>query len=142
MDENTGLQKLGKRNEKLWKRVTVLSNDWNSQSNAEKWRSSWADMCNQYIAPENQIDHRSFKRQGIERIPTIHEGYAARQMERRGIVSERMAEPNHFQTERYCFGNRKKADGTKGQFNESEDALWRKKYCKTNFQYWKRCSHL
>ena len=90
MDENTGLQKLGKRNEKLWKRVTVLSNDWNSQSNAEKWRSSWADMCNQYIAPENQIDHRSFKRQGIERIPTIHEGYAARQMERRGIVSERM----------------------------------------------------
>ena len=48
MDENTGLQKLGKRNEKLWKRVTVLSNDWNSQSNAEKWRSSWADMCNQY----------------------------------------------------------------------------------------------
>ena len=44
--------------------------------------------------------------------------------------------------ERYCFGNRKKADGTKGQFNESEDALWRKKYCKTNFQYWKRCSHL
>lgn len=90
MDENTGLQKLGKRNEKLWKRVTVLSNDWNSQSNAEKWRSSWADMCNQYLAPENQIDHRSFKRQGIERIPTIHEGYAARQMERRGIVSERM----------------------------------------------------
>lgn len=84
MDENTGLQKLGKRNEKLWKRVTVLSNDWNSQSNAEKWRSSWADMCNQYLAPENQIDHRSFKRQGIERIPTIHEGYAARQMERRG----------------------------------------------------------
>ena len=38
--------------------------------------------------------------------------------------------------------NGKKADGTKGQFNESEDALWRKKYCKTNFQYWKRCSHL
>ena len=25
-----------------------------------------------------------------ERIPTIHEGYAARQMERRGLVSERM----------------------------------------------------
>lgn len=90
MDENTGLQKLGKRNEKLWKRVTVLSNDWNSQSNAEKWRSSWEDMCNQYLAPENQIDHRSFKRQGIERIPTIHEGYAAKQMERRGLVSERM----------------------------------------------------
>ncbi|MCQ5056397.1 MobA/MobL family protein, partial [Agathobaculum butyriciproducens] len=44
----------------------------------------------QYLAPENQIDHRSFKRQGIERIPTIHEGYAAKQMERRGLVSERM----------------------------------------------------
>lgn len=30
------------------------------------------------------IDHRSFKARGIERIPTIHEGYASREMEKRG----------------------------------------------------------
>ena len=37
IDPATGLQKIGKRNEKLWKRVTVFANDWNDQSNAEKW---------------------------------------------------------------------------------------------------------
>lgn len=90
IDPVTGLQKLGKRNEKLWKRVTVLANDWNDQSNAEKWRQSWADMCNLYLLPEQRIDHRSFERQGVEQVPTIHEGYVARQIERRGEVSERM----------------------------------------------------
>lgn len=90
IDPATGLQKLGKRNEKLWKRVTVLANDWNDQSNAEKWRQSWAEMCNLYLLPEQRIDHRSFERQGLEQVPTIHEGYVARQMERRGEVSERM----------------------------------------------------
>ncbi len=90
IDPVTGLQKIGKRNEKLWKRVTVLANDWNDQSNAEKWRQSWADMCNLYLLPEQRIDHRSFERQGLEQVPTIHEGYVARQMERRGEVSERM----------------------------------------------------
>lgn len=30
------------------------------------------------------IDYRSFKARGIERIPTIHEGYASREMEKRG----------------------------------------------------------
>ena len=90
IDPVTGLQKLGKRNEKMWKRITVLANDWNDQSNAEKWRQSWADMCNLYLPKEQRIDHRSFERQGLEQIPTIHEGFVARQMERRGEVSERM----------------------------------------------------
>lgn len=90
IDPATGLQKIGKRNEKMWKRVTVLANDWNDQSNAEKWRQSWADMCNFYLSPEKQIDHRSYERQGVEQIPTIHEGYVARQMEQRGEISERM----------------------------------------------------
>ena len=90
IDPATGLQKLGKRNEKMWKRITVLANDWNDQSNAEKWRQSWADMCNLYLAADKQIDNRSFERQGLEQIPTIHEGFVARQMERRGEVSERM----------------------------------------------------
>jgi len=36
-----------------------------------------------------RIDHRSFERQGIDLIPTIHLGAAASQMERRGIHTER-----------------------------------------------------
>ena len=36
-----------------------------------------------------RVDHRSYKRQGIEKIPTIHMGPAASQMERRGIATEK-----------------------------------------------------
>ncbi|MGU9537262.1 MobA/MobL family protein, partial [Proteus mirabilis] len=57
------------------------------RSNAEIWRKSWAESCNQYLAPENKIDHRSYERQGVEQIPTIHEGHVAREM---GDRSERV----------------------------------------------------
>ena len=36
-----------------------------------------------------RIDHRSYKRQGVDKIPTVHMGPAASQMERRGIVTEK-----------------------------------------------------
>ena len=32
-----------------------------------------------------RIDHRSYKEQGIDLIPTIHEGYEVRAMEKKGI---------------------------------------------------------
>jgi hypothetical protein len=38
---------------------------------------------------ETRIDHRSYVRQGIEQIPTVHLGVAAFQMERRGVRTER-----------------------------------------------------
>lgn len=66
--------------------------DWNEQSKAELWRSSWAELANKYLeknAIEERIDHRSFERQGAEQIPTIHLGVAASQMERKGIETER-----------------------------------------------------
>lgn len=66
--------------------------DWNEQSKAEIWRSSWAELANKYLeknAIKERIDHRSFERQGTEQIPTIHLGVAASQMERKGIETER-----------------------------------------------------
>lgn len=89
INKKTGKQKLGKRNEKLWKRITVQANDWNDRGNVEKWRKSWADICNRYLSMEQQIDHRSYERQGLPFEPTIHEGFRARQMEQRGEVSDR-----------------------------------------------------
>lgn len=96
IDENTGEQKVRvrKRNghetrEKVWKRVTVQGNDWNEHGNAEIWRAAWADHCNQFLTPENHIDHRSYARQGIEQIPSIHEGYVARKMETQGETADR-----------------------------------------------------
>ena len=103
IDPKTGLQKVrirkGKGTEKLWERTSVPSNDWNKTENVEIWRKAWADLCNRYLKPDHQIDHRSFKRQGLDLEPTIHEGYAARQMEHKGLVSER-AEYNRGVKER------------------------------------------
>lgn len=89
IDETTGKQKVDKRNRKQWKRAYVQTNDWNNPENAERWRQSWADVCNSRLSKDNQIDHRSFKRRGIEIEPTIHEGYTARKMERMGDLSDR-----------------------------------------------------
>lgn len=66
--------------------------DWNSQEKAEVWRQAWAEIANRYLASQDRperIDHRSYKRQGIEQIPTVHMSVAATQMERRGIVTEK-----------------------------------------------------
>ena len=89
IDPATGKQKLGKRNEKMWKRITVEPNDWNDHGKAEIWRKSWADICNEYLSVEQRIDHRSYKRQEIDLEPTIHEGYRARKMKKAGFVSNR-----------------------------------------------------
>ena len=73
----------------MWERVTVQTNDWNNQDNAIIWRKAWADVCNQYLEHDKKIDHRSYAEQGIEELPTIHEGYIARKIEANGGVSER-----------------------------------------------------
>jgi hypothetical protein len=89
IDPATGGQKLGRRNEKLWKRITVDANGWNDRGNAEIWRRSWADICNEYLSFRQWIDHRSYRRQGVNLEPSIHEGYRARKMEKAGCVSDR-----------------------------------------------------
>ena len=66
--------------------------DWNSQENAEVWRKVWADLANEFLERNNRperIDHRSYERQGIDQIPTVHIGVAASQMEKKGIATER-----------------------------------------------------
>ena len=89
MDPATGKQKIGARGRKIWERVTLEANNWNKPEKVEEWRKRWANQCNHYLEQEHQIDHRSLERQEIERIPTVHEGYAARQMEKRGKAAER-----------------------------------------------------
>ena len=88
IDPKTGKQKIGARGRKMWQRETIQCNDWNRREKVEEWRKRWADCCNKYLAREHQIDHRSYERQGITQLPTIHEGYAARLMEQRGTVSD------------------------------------------------------
>lgn len=89
IDPTTGQQKIGARGRKMWQRETVQANDWNDRSKAEEWRVAWATECNRRLDRQHQIDHRSYARQAVEQEPTIHEGYAARKMEREGRVSDR-----------------------------------------------------
>ena len=84
IDPDTGRQKIGARNRKVWKRVNVSNNPLDSKEFLERLRREWADSCNALLPGYAVIDHRSFKARGIERIPTIHEGYASREMEKRG----------------------------------------------------------
>ena len=66
--------------------------DWNSKEKAELWREAWADSVNRSLAEQGiqeKVDHRSYERQGIEQIPSVHMGVSATQMERRGIVTEK-----------------------------------------------------
>jgi hypothetical protein len=71
---------------------SVPSTDWNEHSNAEIWRAAWADAVNAELEKRGhaeRVDHRSYERQGIEQIPTVHLGVSVTQMERRGIVTDR-----------------------------------------------------
>lgn len=70
----------------------IDATDWNNQSKAEEWRSGWAYMVNTFLEKRGKqvrIDHRSYERQGIPQIPTVHMGVKAFQMEKRGIATER-----------------------------------------------------
>lgn len=93
IDDATGEQKVrireGKGKEKLWQRISIPSNDWNDHSKADEWREAWAKQCNKMLPVEEQIDNRSYAKQGIERIATIHEGVVARDIEKNGGISNK-----------------------------------------------------
>ena len=66
--------------------------NWNDQARAEEWRAAWAEAVNQALEAAGvteRVDHRSYRRQGVEQIPTIHLGVAVTHMERRGIATSK-----------------------------------------------------
>ena len=73
-------------------RQNPISEQWNSDEQLCIWRANWADAVNKMLA-RNQInaaiDHRSFADQGITEQPTIHEGYIAQNMEKKGLIADR-----------------------------------------------------
>ena len=86
---NKIFQKVDKTGRKQYKSHKEDYNDWNQTERVEEWRAAWAQCCNARLSAEARIDHRSFKRQGIEQQPTIHEGYVARKIEQTGGASVR-----------------------------------------------------
>ena len=75
-----------------WKTHKENTVDWDDRGNAEIWRAAAADAINEALREagflQGFVDHRSYARQGKERIPMIHEGPEARAMEQRGIPTE------------------------------------------------------
>jgi len=70
----------------------VPTTDWGEPETLEAWRKAWAEMCNAKFAEKDldcRIDHRSFARQGVEQIPTQHEGPTVRAMEAKGIRTDK-----------------------------------------------------
>ncbi len=70
----------------------VPTTDWGSPETLEAWRAAWAEMCNAKFAEKGldcRIDHRSYERQGIELLPTVHEGPTVRAMEQKGIRTDK-----------------------------------------------------
>ena len=80
LDEN-GVQKVGARNRKQWRRIVTDATGLSNPKNCECWRSEWAKVCNQHLSKEKQIDHRFYARQGKMEIPTIHEGADAQRID-------------------------------------------------------------
>ena len=89
IDEKTGKQKVDSRNRKQWKRRTIQYNPLDEKKTLITMRENWETVCNQYLDEQNQISCKSNKERGIEYIPTLHEGYATKEMVKRGEVSER-----------------------------------------------------
>lgn len=89
IDPETGRQKTDKRGRRQWKRTSVSLNPLDRKAKLKALRESWANTCNARLDETARIDHRSLEDQGSDLEPTIHEGYAARAIERAGGVSER-----------------------------------------------------
>ena len=85
LDENGERIKLPSGRWKSHKEDTV---DWNDQKYCEIWRHEWEVIQNRYLEANDRperVDLRSYARQGLDIVPTVHEGTAVRQMEKRGI---------------------------------------------------------
>lgn len=65
--------------------------DWNDHRYGEVWRHEWEVLQNQYLEAAGRterVDMRSYERQGIDQLPTVHMGAAVTQMERKGIQTD------------------------------------------------------
>jgi hypothetical protein len=66
---------------------------WNDLRLVDTWRESWAGFVNKFLEKAGldiRIDHRSYRRQGLDNIPTKHTGpeYSFNAEKRESIMAE------------------------------------------------------
>ena len=70
----------------------VSTTDWGQKETLLRWRAEWANYVNHAFAQSGlscRVDHRTLEEQGVDCLPTIHEGPAVRAMEARGIATDK-----------------------------------------------------
>lgn len=104
------------------KSKTIKLTDWDSKERLNIWRENWAKMTNKYLENKGlteRISEKSYAEQGIEKQPTIHEGYVARKMEKEGKVSDRCEINRKIKKENY----EKQADKTEDTFEKTSEKV-------------------
>ena len=89
LDEKGNKQKTENGHVRSRKEYTT---DWNDKETFSQWRKNWADVTNKFLERNgfsDRISEKSNIELGIENEASIHEGYVARQIEKRGEISER-----------------------------------------------------
>lgn len=85
LDEN-GKPKLNAKGKPMMRWVS--NTDWGRKETLNLFRAEWARIVNEAFEEKGldcRIDHRSYKEQGIDKVPQLHEGAKVRKMEKRGI---------------------------------------------------------
>ena len=87
--DDEGKQKEDSHGRKQWVRKYIKDDPLNSKEMLIKHRARWADIMNEYIDnPEEYVSHLSYKARSIDKIPTIHLGNKAFQLEKKGIKTK------------------------------------------------------
>lgn len=85
-----GEQKIGAKGRRLWKRIDIQKNELDGVEALKRWRTSWQNILNEALPDDQQVSCKTLEKQGINRLPTQHEGFVARKIARRGGTSWRV----------------------------------------------------
>lgn len=106
IDQKTGKQKIivreGHGVEKRWLREAVADTDWNKKEKVNEWRKQWENSVNEGLRRAGyveQIDCRSLKEQGKERLPQMHVGVTAEKIAQKHGVSSPYRETEDIKRE-------------------------------------------
>ena len=89
----------------------VSSTDWDSKEKLQLWRKNWAGITNQYLEKNgftDRITEKSFADRAIDKRPTIHEGYVARDRVKKGKKSDRIQINIEIRKDNYEKENKRK----------------------------------
>ena len=74
-----------------WKCRKVNTVDWDDRKYCDVWRHEWELLQNQFLQQagrSERVDMRSYERQGVDLVPTVHMGPAITNMERSGVSTD------------------------------------------------------